>query len=783
MTFSPQMQLGLIVMTFPQGEDGARVGDGSNCCCCVTSCDDEPRSFIHSWRIRNPVTGFIYDEGGIITEFGNPGSGYDLLFTEYPNGFWIPRLYPYAGVNRVRLEVLCECNIDPNVFPGPDSSWFLLEEWESNIVLCNGEDARYPIHEFNHPWNQDIPCGETNSCVPLPCCFVGTYQYEEPDIVRATIFRGAYDNEWSNLANWEAEDEFNRPPNRLPNENSEITIYGRLLSNSLDETPVVKSVTVSGTNGGENRGVLGIPIVATDFGRIEEEGSIVALADCEVAGELTTPLATLHDSADCEGIIRGKDGEGFLVQFNGESRLLAAGTVDRGDSTSSRVEFHDDSRAGGTSFVTAETIEFSGDAQAIGSSRFSGDELTFTDDSRVSGTVNYCDVAAIYFRERAVNDNGAQLCDSVQAYFYDDSQNTGSIYGNSGYIEFNDSAINSGTARVNSGEVYFNAGTKNTGTVEGDAPDVYFVDARNEAVVIAPMTAFRGASVNASTGAVTGDAEFYDESVNEGTVTGDVSFYGESRNASVGSVLSNAGFYDDSVNEGNVQGNALFYGSSINEETGSVDGSAEFIETSANKGSVADAGIFRDSSLNDTSGSVGENAEFFDTSANRGSVALGAIFRGTSENDTGGSVAGDAEFVDDSSNKATVGGNAVFRGNSQNGTGGSVGGSSSFFDDAVNNSTVDGNGAFSGNAENSNSGSVAGGATFIDNATNRGTVGGFGTFRNDAVNDTTGSIDDNAQFFDDSINRGSVSGTATFTGGCNDGGTAGTFAPDPPPEC
>jgi hypothetical protein len=80
-------------------------------------------------------------------------------------------------------------------------------------------------------------------------------------------------------------------------------------------------------------------------------------------------------------------------------------------------------------------------------------------------------------------------------------------------------------------------------------------------------------------------------------------------------------------------------------------------------------------------------------------------------------------------------------------------------------------------------GTVNGNATFIDGGT-AGTVNGDATFNN-SVNQ--GLVTGDATFNDGSRNEGPVTGTATFTGpACNDafnGGTAGTFDPDPPPSC
>lgn len=73
------------------------------------------------------------------------------------------------------------------------------------------------------------------------------------------------------------------------------------------------------------------------------------------------------------------------------------------------------------------------------------------------------------------------------------------------------------------------------------------------------------------------------------------------------------------------------------------------------------------------------------------------------------------------------------------------------------------------------------GGSFLDFSS---TLTGNATFNNSVI--SGGFLTGNATFNDTSINYGSgtVTGTATFTGSaCNDGGTAGTFVPDPPPSC
>jgi hypothetical protein len=80
--------------------------------------------------------------------------------------------------------------------------------------------------------------------------------------------------------------------------------------------------------------------------------------------------------------------------------------------------------------------------------------------------------------------------------------------------------------------------------------------------------------------------------------------------------------------------------------------------------------------------------------------------------------------------------------------------------------TVTGNATFNGSSENGESGTITGNATFNGSSVNNGAITG------------------NATFNDNSRHQSVVTGTATFTGSaCNDGGTAGTFVPNPPPSC
>lgn len=81
-----------------------------------------------------------------------------------------------------------------------------------------------------------------------------------------------------------------------------------------------------------------------------------------------------------------------------------------------------------------------------------------------------------------------------------------------------------------------------------------------------------------------------------------------------------------------------------------------------------------------------------------------------------------------------------------------------------------------------NFGTIAGNCDFSDDASNEGEITGDCTFADTSANN--GTITGDATFSGTSQMAGNVTGTATFTGSaCHASGTAGTFVPDPPPEC
>jgi hypothetical protein len=107
-----------------------------------------------------------------------------------------------------------------------------------------------------------------------------------------------------------------------------------------------------------------------------------------------------------------------------------------------------------------------------------------------------------------------------------------------------------------------------------------------------------------------------------------------------------------------------------------------------------------------------------------------------------------------------------------------------FNDDVVNQGIINGNATFNNNSFNQ--GNIIGDAIFNDDSVNNdGIVTGNATF-----NDNSFSQNDcefGSAIFNDNSQMGPytvVIGVATFTGSaCKNGGTAGTFVPDPPPEC
>lgn len=172
---------------------------------------------------------------------------------------------------------------------------------------------------------------------------------------------------------------------------------------------------------------------------------------------------------------------------------------------------------------------------------------------------------------------------------------------------------------------------------------------------------------------------------------------------------------------------------------------------------LGEPATFRDGSRVWFGGDVQGNARFEGMAENFGTVQGDATFDGASFNSTIGEVAGNAEFNGTTKNFGVVAGDAEFNDDAMNDGSvavGIVGGSAQFFDTSVNGGTVTGNAMFGGHARMN---AEFAGAQVLGDATFTG----------------------NSRF-----ESGTVAGTATFNdNACNDGGTAGTFVPNPPPSC
>lgn len=324
--------------------------------------------------------------------------------------------------------------------------------------------------------------------------------------------------------------------------------------------------------------------------------------------------------------------------------------------------------------------------------------------------------------------------------FEDNSANSGHVYGK---VLFRDSSVN--YVYVD-GPAFLSGEAENNGSVGGDAT---FTESSFNSGKVLNNAAFGGNSYNAegaiigysdesacytSVGYGSGNATFSDESENYGYVNGNGDFFDYAKNYGEvygdGTFHQYAGQFLAGEKYGLVAGDAIFSDFSVN--AGFVDGNAEFNDSSNNEGppsgsAVGNFGVvrgnavFNDSSYNWNNGVIEGNAIFNDSSAN-------GRFRGESDY---GFVRGDAEFNDSATNGDTVEGNAVFNGAATNGV------------------RVDGNAEFYG--------------------TSASLVGSY--------------VGGNATFNDDAKLYGEVAGVATFNDcSYNDGGTAGTFVPNPPPS-
>lgn len=186
--------------------------------------------------------------------------------------------------------------------------------------------------------------------------------------------------------------------------------------------------------------------------------------------------------------------------------------------------------------------------------------------------------------------------------------NAGTVYGGAAFISCGNgtSGIVNGGGRFVRGTI--SGGASNGGTVNGGGTFIGR-DTGNNNIVNGDSTFTGDSSFNFSSrnyGTVNGNTSFYNAGYNyNGTVNGTASFYGTgvttgaSRNLTFGVVSGDAFFYNDSINEGTCSSDAYFY------------------DTAQNQGQVDFDAQFNDDSFNNTSGNVTGTATFNDNSCSR----------------------------------------------------------------------------------------------------------------------------------------------------------------------
>lgn len=354
------------------------------------------------------------------------------------------------------------------------------------------------------------------------------------------------------------------------------------------------------------------------------------------------------------------------------------------------------------------------------------------------------------------------------------------VYGRVGYISPCDEYRSKyGIITVNGNSCVFDGGVLE-GTVYASNTTTYF---NNNSYIRWESTFLCGGLL----GNLIGDAEFNTGSYNAGEITGDVVVFnnntynaccGSNYNAQVGGGCIQANdvtFNGNSYNEGVIRtthGVVTFKNTSANRADGLIlgegYGTVKFYDTSKNTGTgngIGDVGhvYFYDSAYNDGY-AAGSNVTFEDNSYNDGTVEY------TTTN-----------FTDDSINGKNNT-NAEVKNNEINTS------QANFSVRSKNKGKSFAETTFSGSAINDTTGSVSSFEVYFEGtSSNKGSVTiaeNSAIFRNSSINDTAGTVNGNASFENTSRNKGSVTGTADFTlGGCNDGGTATTFIPDPPPVC
>lgn len=190
----------------------------------------------------------------------------------------------------------------------------------------------------------------------------------------------------------------------------------------------------------------------------------------------------------------------------------------------------------------------------------------------------------------------------------------------------------------------------------------------------------------------------------------------------------NAIFNLTATNAGTVTGNAIFYNDSVNQfPAGQINGDATFYNNSIDKGIIYGDAFFHDNSLHEDANAYGD-ITFYDNAIcsisnnygyvtfNDDSVSIGGLVANATFNDNSVAnvfITGNVIFNDNSLNSSTILGDATFNDSSQNGNVNITPITNVIFNNnSINNGVIHGNAIF--NHASTNNEDVLGNATFVN---------------------------------------------------------------------
>lgn len=650
-------------------KDGKLMADNVDCCC-APGCEPPTQ-----WAIVDYTNDLDFLLVGNCTANARPPNGPGGGFMEGFPTHWRTRGYKHSS-NPIKVGLFFFC---PSI-----NKWLksATEFWEvTHNQCCDG--AWWDDH--------NLPATQKDACCQEDWVGRNPIQFGEQF---ASTFLGTIDDEWSNMNNWAGGNPWEL---KLPDNTINVTVQNHVRSDAtcsaaskaltvgfvasqnylewgieIDAAGDVGLVIVRVLNDANNsrcaiRGVVNSDKTISG-GKVENFGTLKAQLDVSLdqsvnkSGgyvESITKHVTFAQSLNhgevkagaaeppsCDGsviapIVFGQGSENSTdcmirsyVRFEGN----AINTTASGDVFDGTVEFIDTSENRG--FIdTATTVRFCGDSQNSNTGTVYG-----TTTSPASLTVHFYDdswnLGTVF----------AEVGMTADVAFYDDSRNkqndalrliNGSVTAEE--INFNDNSQNQG--RLEGDEVIFNDHAQNGGQRPAPWSSEYYdvTGGVTGAGVFTTKATFRDDSKNYTKAFCYAPAEFWNNSVNDGTVNATATFNDQSKNngtraASINGFTSGvtglAVFNDQSKNAGDVDGSE-FHDSAINDTGAQVFGTGSFYDSSQNLGSV-------------------QSATFGDASSNAGTVVYNATFNNTSSN--AGTVQQDATFNDASSNNGTVNG-------------------------------------------------------------------------------------------------------------------------------